>query len=269
MDVFAYHDYRKCLKQALEAKRQLDTRWNTSWFARRAQIQRTYLSHVLAGRAELNADQLFRLCRCMQMRDEEEEYLQILLAIARCDVAERRERLQTQRDRLQRGARATERFVPAGKRATADMERYYADPLLPMAHMLLLVPEFAAEPRRVAQRLGVSDDRLQSMLTTLSELGILQPGEGGYRVSEANVHLPHAHPLARLHAASMRQWSAQRRVVSDDPNNFFFTATIACDESARQAIRQVLLDAVKMTSAAVADAPAQEVFQLNLDLFQV
>ena len=62
--------------------------------AHAARIQKSYLSKVVTGRADLTTDQLYLICRHLDLDPEAARYLELLLERERSGVAERREELR-------------------------------------------------------------------------------------------------------------------------------------------------------------------------------
>jgi uncharacterized protein (TIGR02147 family) len=260
-------NYREKLLKILSDRRKTSPRLTQSYFAERAGIQRTYLSHVLAGRADLNADQLFSLCEVLGLSGMARDELSLLLEIERCGIASRRQMLMQKLQQLREDSMRSENFL-SNKTSRANIsEQYYQDPFMPAVHMMLLIKRFQSRPARISDALGIPPSRLAQILNGLREMGIISGDENEPMVNLPNLHLAEKHPLSRVHATEMRQLAIHRRMVSDDPRELYFTASFTADAQTLAAIKAQLLSSIGTISNNVAKAPSDEVAQLNIDLF--
>src|SRR5690349_3254400 len=139
--IYSYTDYRRYLKDAIKLQRQLPSGLSLTALATAARVQRSYLSHVLAGRAGLNPDQLFQIAHVLGLDDDAVEYLLILLEIDRCQFAKRREQLLSRRNALrQKGLRTEVHLTTQPDTTTAEQfPLYYSDPDYSLVHMFLSI----------------------------------------------------------------------------------------------------------------------------------
>src|SRR5262245_46889647 len=101
MQLYSFQSYKLFLQSHLKARQALDAKFSFSWLADQAGVQRSYMSRVMKGQANLSSDQLYAAARALKLPPEERDYLLPLLEIDRCAVPERRQELEKTRDRLQ------------------------------------------------------------------------------------------------------------------------------------------------------------------------
>ncbi len=267
MNTISQDNYREIIRKTLADRRRTSPRLTQSYFAERAGIQRTYLSHVLAGRADFNSDQLFSMCEALGLSRTQYEELNLMLEIERCSVSARKQQLLQRLQQLRDDALRSENFLSASTSKAAISEQYYRDPFMPVVHMMLLIDGFRSHPPKIAESLGLPPRRLAEILNGLREIGIISGSEHKLDVKVPNLHLPETHPLSRVHATEMRQLAIHRRMVSDDPRELYFTASLTADVKTLAKIKSTLLSCIGTISSDVASAPSNEVAQLNIDLF--
>src|SRR5690349_8293882 len=151
MQVFEHRDYVSCLRGAIAARKAASPSFTLARIAASTKIQRTYLSHVFAGRAHLSRDQLFRIADLLALSEEESDYLLLLLDLERCEVPRRKERLQREADAWRRKYSISEQAIARKGRAVSEAHSlvYYSDPLCSMVHMLLLIEKYRTNVRAI------------------------------------------------------------------------------------------------------------------------
>jgi transcriptional regulator with XRE-family HTH domain len=111
MSVFNHLDYKLAIRDLVDSRKQLDKKWTYQRVAEVMGIQKSYLSQVLADRAELNADQLYLLIQELEIPSADGEYLQLLLDYARSSVKRRKDDLKDKIDSIQRKKLVSESFL--------------------------------------------------------------------------------------------------------------------------------------------------------------
>lgn len=111
--------------------------------------------------------------------------------------------------------------TPTGE---GPLSRYFTDPKMALAHLLLHLPRNAAAPQRLQGLFGASQRRVSEILAKLRRCGFLRT-KGGGRVSvlSVNARLPPTSPLFQAHRKLLRE--AHER-VRKAPQEKVFQLTI-------------------------------------------
>lgn len=268
--VFEYDDYRACLRAFVERARDAGDEVSFASMAEAARVQRPYISNVLAGRATLNADQLYLIARALDLPHDATDYLLLLLEIDRCQIVGRRSELVQKAADLKRAWESTQKRV-IGSEWQGDessLAEYYADPWCGIVHVFLALESFRTDPKALQVRLGIDAEILQRALAVLTKLGlILADGEGRITLLKPSVHIKVGSYLSQLHATMFRLKAIernQRRGVDDT----FFSATFSADRATRDRLKQRWLDLLSELSSDVGAATPELVYQINFDLFE-
>lgn len=271
MNIYEHLDYRTVLAAKVAGRRAAGEPASFAKLAAAVRVQRSYLTHVMRGRASLSVDQLYVLCDELGIDEDGRAYVILLLDIERCGVPKRKQELETQRDEIRRSKtrRAAYDERPAAQVRVNVESDYYTDPLCSLVHMFMTIPTFRREPAKIAPRLQLSAARIVETLRTLERCGIVRLGAKGYELSQSALHLDKDAPLARAHGVSMRLRGMETRQRTADADDYFLTQTFSCDEATRAKIRARLLDFYKALADDVGAAPSKDVFHLNIDLFRV
>jgi uncharacterized protein (TIGR02147 family) len=271
ISVFDYDDYQTYLRDYIAWRRGLDARVTYAGLAEQARIQRSYLSHVLNGRGNLNEDQLYLLATALRLPKATRNYLQVLLTLQKCEVNDRRNELLAQKARLRsqhnRSAEAIKR--EAATLDDAHLAQYYAEPLAPLVHMHLCIDRYRRSPGALSEVLSIPDATLQEVLGTLERCGLIAPSKDGYTLVKANIHMPAGSPLAAVHALQFRLKAVERLRRRPIDDNVHFTATFAANEAVRKKWAVRWHGLLEEMAAEVTACTAQDVYHVNFDLFKI
>ncbi|MGK5086566.1 TIGR02147 family protein [Bdellovibrionota bacterium FG-2] len=271
MSVFSIQDYKRFLKSALEIKKKKDSTLSFSKLADYAKIQRSYLSQVLNGAPHLSADQLYLIAKRLGLGSEEIDYLLLLLEIERCTVPERQAELALKRDQIRAKHLKTEKFIKheTVKVSAEHLTQYYCDPHIPIAHMFLTIPKFQKNPEALVEKLDVSQEQFTRILSVLEDCGLIRFTPQGLEVLKPNLHLEKESPLARVNGTFFRLKAIDSLQRAKSEEDYFFTASFSATEALRTQIKERFLQFLKRQSKEIGDSPAEQVFQLNFDLFRI
>ena len=266
LNIYTYSNYRKFIKDYFEFKKSIDRSFTYGKICDAIGMQRTYLSHVIAGRGDLSEDQLYGLSEKMDLSEEEERYFQLLLSIEKCGVWTRKEKLIQKQKELSTTNLKSENALKEDSLQGAKLEEYYYDPLAPVVHMYLMIPKFSKKPSLVSELLGIPGERLVSIIQNLTKMGLIESSKDGYIVHESNVHLSESHPLSQHHGNNLRHMGITARGLQRK-TDYFFSATICSDETAKAMVKAELLKTLEICSKKIEKSKNERIFHLNIDLF--
>ncbi len=269
-ELFDHSDYRAALRAELLAKKAaLPNRYSFQRLADACKVQKTYLSTALAGKGHLSRDQLFLAAEFLGLAGAALDYLELLYEFQRSSSTARRRRLETQLDRLRRAARRTEHHVDADiiNADTADLSAYYLDPIVPIVHMFVTIPRFAADSRSIAAALRMGEERINRALEILLRLKIAAFENGAFRSRRDSLHLPESSPVYASHRTLLRMAALDRQQQLGPDDSYGFSAIFSSNEAVRNNLRKKILALINHAQTAVAKGDEEEIYQLNIDLF--
>jgi transcriptional regulator with XRE-family HTH domain len=269
VSLFTASEYRGAVQTAIDRVR-FHKPLTYARLARQSGIQATYFSNVLKGRAHFNADQLYRIAKCLELSETELEFVLTLMEWERSAFKERKRELARRIETIRQDNLSTSRYVSARTVAPEDSvgAEYYLDPLCKVVHVYLGIDRYAREPKLIAEALHISNEYLGRLLETLVRLGYVQSrGATGYTLLLKHRHLPDESPLCLPHQALMRARSLEQFQRLPRGKRYGFSATISATPETRARIQGEFLDFVKRAEALVAGSKETHVFQMNFDLF--
>ena len=282
MNIFQEKSYRQAIEKIVSTRKHLDSRMRFSLLAEAMRIQKSYLSKVLKGEANLSSDQLHLGCQYLELNADESRFLQLLLEKERTGIPERKESLDAQVEKIRARNQETRKHLTAPEVRSAEQSgplgagEYYIDPLNQLVHIALTIPRYLADPRKLAGVLGVSSLRIESALQTLARLGVIsiRPEEdsdnrskGRLELLQRQVHLPRGSPFYRPWRAQLRLWALQRMQELGAKEAYTFSVVFSTDEATRKEIHEKFLEFLSWAEKRVETGKPERLYQMNFDLF--
>lgn len=271
MNIFELNDYRQILRTSLLRKKEQHGKpFTFQALAKACRVQKAYLSKVLRGVGHLNDDQTYLACEFLGFNAAEREFVALLQARERCDVAPRKrelnERIEKTRSRnLQTDAHLQLKTMPA---QSAELLDYYLDPATQLVHMFLTVPRYAKEPDRIARDVGYTKRQLADALDRLLRLGIVRFEAGAYQVLRDNLHLTPGTRTFETYRTLMRLKAIEQIPRAAPEDTYNFAVVFSADDASRASIQARALEMIRATESLVRKAPQEDVYQMTFDLFK-
>lgn len=262
-------DYRAALRLVFDEKK---THIHSLTFQKMAiacRVQSPYLSKILSKHAHMNADQLFLACQYLKLREEEREYLALLLEHSRSIVPERKEKLLKRIREIQDEKNQVKERLPArlGKGDSAGDAEFWLDPYAMVVLAGLLIDSVSKDPFSLAPALRLSKERISSILEKLVRSGFAELKQGRWIPTQANLHLPKDSPVEPAYQQITRMSALEHLVRTERRSGQHTAITFCADERAFSKIQGLFLDWLKEFDACIQPAPNEGIYQMNFDLF--
>jgi|GEM_PF-6007165 len=176
-----YLDYRAFLRDVINTLCQRNARLSQRGLALRAGFKAPHLlGMILAGQRSLAADKLPALARALRLTASDEAYVGILLDLEAARSVESRAAV-LRRIQIEFHAGL---FSHMGQNGSELLRGW-----VPLAvRELVLLPDFTADPRWMAARLGVQEKIVRESFEALSRLGFLVKIEERWVKAEPSIH---------------------------------------------------------------------------------
>ncbi|WP_141735545.1 helix-turn-helix domain-containing protein [Oligoflexus tunisiensis] len=267
MDIFVFSCYRTIIKNLVAQQRKTDPSITYQDLSQSMRVTKSHLSRVIHGRAELNYDQLYLLCKYFNLKADECEYLRLLVELERTALAERRKILQNLIKETQREKMQTKRHISAGPIPEANMMSYYLDPLHQIVHVAFAIPRYQDNPRLLADDLGVPWTQLERIIRQLEEMRLIQADQNRVKLLIEDLHLPRESVFYRPWISQVKLMSLQRLQHNEGKDAYAFSVTFSADDESRKQILGRFLDFLKGTEQKVKSAAQENVYQMSFELF--
>lgn len=268
--IYRFDSFREVIRNAVESKQRLDRSFNFQKLAQAMGIQKSYLSQVLAGRAEINLDQAYLFCQQLELNEEQSQYFNLLVEHSRTGLAERKQVLLSKIKSIQEQKLATEQHlkVTPSHASEGDMTDYYLDAYNQLVHVCLSRAAFRKDPMKLAEGLGLHKDRLGEILAELQRLDMIRLEKTGFTVQRKNLHLPKESKVFKAWRAQLRAMALQKSLQSPAEDSYNFSVIVSCTEKVRRQLHEGFLEFLSRAQKLVNESEADHVYQMNFDLLK-
>lgn len=269
MSIFQYDSYTEALESVFKDRKKSQGQLTLAGLAQKCLMQPSYLTNVLKGRADLNSDQLYRLCELLGLNSEEQEYLNLLLELKRTQYEKRRTELKQKIKKWKVEHLRAEKNITAEKVSlTAEQtEKYYLDPYIQLVHIYLTIPKVKKTLEALAQKFSVSEARMLQVLNALEEIQYIRKKGNQYEILVNGKHLPRESPMLRPHQHMLRLKSLEQMQALTPEQVYSFSVTVSTSPEVREHLQAEFLKFIKAAEKLVKNSEPEKLYQINFDLF--
>ena len=269
MSIFEFDSYTEAIQSVFQARKADQPSLTLSGLAQKCLIQPSYLTNVLKGRADLNSDQLYRLCELLDLNSEKYDFLLLLLELRKTQYEKRRSELKQKIKKLRSQELRAEKNISAEtvKLTAEQAEKYYLDPYLQLVHIYLTIPKGKKTVEELAVKFSVSITRMLQVLNTLEEIHYIQKKGKKYEVLIEGRHLPRESAMLKPHQQLLRLKSLEQMQALPQELSYSFSATISTSPEVRTHLQAEFLKFLKTAEKLVKNSDAEKLYQINFDLF--
>jgi uncharacterized protein (TIGR02147 family) len=269
MDVFPFVDYRAYIQARID-----DARPRRGYQAKMADhlgIQRSFLTQVLRGSAQLSPDHAVELARFWEMDEAETAFFLDLVLLARAGSATLRKVLTA---RLSDSAKVHGGLSPKLVESSAAAKPgagvpYYLAWYWSAIHVALSVPQLQTAAA-LSRRLGLSLDLVQDCLATLRELGLAKKTGHQWQILTPDLHIQRESPLSHAHHSNWRAKAIQDLQERGDQGRFHYTAVKTVTRADADRIKQLFVSCCESSrQIARESSPETELVCVTCDVFPV
>lgn len=266
MNVFSYDSYKDLLKGYLELN---DERGIVSRIAAACGCDRTYLSQVLSGKAELTPDHVVQLCDFLHLNESESDYVTLLTLRDRSSSIKARKILEAKVRQVKKEALAlTAKISEREKPRQVDEEHrhlYYSTWLYGAVHTLTSIEEFQT-PTALAEKLQLPLPRILQLLKGLVEMQVVRFEKGHYVHSNQDLYLPGDHPQILAHHLSWRMKAMERTTIKEDVH---YTVAFSVSEQDVDKLRSQVLELIEKQRKTVRQSGAETACVFCVDFYEI
>lgn len=269
MNIYNELDYREIIEKRVIERRKAGIKLTFQELSEACRIPKSYLSKVLGGGANLSQDQLYTICCELGFSAKERHYIALLLEYERSGVSTRSRELKDEIMAIQQKQLDTKEHIKYQESAKSldEIASYYLDPQMQIIHAALSIDKYRADPRLLTEKLGMTPEKLSSILSQLERLRIISISADKISVRSTSLHLPKDSPIYPPWRNLMRLASLKRLEAETSTDTYNYSVTFSCDETTRIEIQRRFLEFLKGAQDLVANAKEENVYQINFDLF--
>lgn len=269
MSIYSSLSYREIIKDKIKAAKKAGKKEGVVKIAENTGLHGSFLSSVLSENTHLNEDQLFALTDYLEFTASESEYVQLLHAAERSVNNKRKKKLEIRIEEIQEEQRRTEKHLAAKKanHNSLDFIEYYSDPYYKIIHVFLGIEAFSKNTDTLIEHLSISKKQLNLYLEKLERFGFISRSKTTAKVLNRNFHLSKEAFICKPHQMAMRQLSNYKVNSTEDKKKETVSVTFSGTKKTYENVHLKFLQFLKDCESDVKGAKAEEVFQINFDLF--
>lgn len=241
MDTYLHNTYKEFLRAYIADSTQ---KGPVSRIATMCGCDRTYLSQVLNGKADLTPDHLIQLCDALDCSEMESRYLLLLLLRDRASALAARRSFQRKIDKLKREAQELSGKIISKESPTKITETqrnvYYSSWIYAATHSLTSIPAFQTVPA-LSEKLNVPADKMARTLKALVEMGVITEQKNVFKHNGQDVYLPRESSQTTSHHWNWRMKAIERAQEEED---IHYTVAFSISQSDLEKLRNQVLQLI-------------------------
>lgn len=265
--VFDFLEYRKFLQSLSLHWRQSGGRQTE--FAKAMRCQPAYFSQVLKEKAHLTEDQALLLAEFLALATDETEYFLNLIRLDKAATPALKIYLENIRMTLQERFRELDgRLESKIERKDPDLIPYYSSDWLPAAIHIATSCKDLQTVEAIAKRFLVPENQVILHLEKLQRFGLVTNRKDRWLYSNGSVHFP-KNSLFDALFQSNRRLLALGALKKRTHRDVHYSVIYAADGATQLKLKKQVIDFIERLHKEVEPSPAQDVYAMVLDLFQV
>lgn len=267
LEIFTYSDYRQFLAALYECWGNVVRKWSYSYFSREAGFSSpNYLRLIIEGKKNLSESSIKKITTFFQFNKQESDYFRELVFMNQAKSDDEREKHYKKIAKM-----------PAYKAIRADekhLHEFYSKWYNPVIRELVEVKAFQNDPKWISSVLlpSVSEKEAESARNMLLKSGQLVEDEDGKLVQREPVVSTGAEvaslAVSNYHREMLDRAKSALEFPSDARNISSLTMAVS-REMYEKLVAEIYSFQDKVIAMLGDDTPAEEVVQLNFQLFPV
>jgi len=269
MNIFSNLSYREIIKKIILERKKIDSSYNFQSLAKAIRVQKTYLSNCLKGKADLNFDQLYKVCEFLKLDSEQSQYLELLLSYERSGLKDRKEKLLSIIKSVQAKYEKTDQYISA-KKVTVDTDgiyHYYLDPINQIVHASLAIERYRKNLQLLSKDINIPVFRIMDSIATLEKLGIISKDGKEIKIIQDSLHLPSDSPIYKTWRNELKNLSMQKLRNLKAESSYSFAVVFTATEDTRKFIQEKFFEFLKEIEPVAQKAESENAYYMNFDLF--
>lgn len=267
MDIFTFKSYKALIASYLKKNAYKGL---ISKIAEACGCDRTYISQVLNGKADLLPDHMARFCDHLNLTELESDYVMNLLLKDRATTAVARQIFENKMQKIKNIADELSLKIKNKKDSheiisEAHKTLYYSNWLFSAVHILTSIESYQTV-ESIAKKMNCAESAIIQILNSLIEMNMVEKNKDKYVHNGQSMYLKRdAAQIYSLHLQS-RLESVKR---SYEKKDLHFTNIFSVSKDDVEKIRNQIIDLIEMQRKTVHDSGSQTACVFCCDFFAV
>lgn len=264
MNVFSHNTYKQFLKAVIAHH---DARGIISQIATICGCDRTYISQVLNGKADLTPDHIIQFSEHFGLDEIESNYLLLLLLRDRSASAKARKSLEARLKTLKTEALTLSNKISSTE-STYDIPEelrtlYYSNWMYGAVHILTSIADYQT-PAAIAQKIHTPVTTVNQVLKDLEAMRLVRGEKGRFVHLGGDVYLPRQSSQISAHHLGWRMKAVERSLEKDDVH---YTLAFSVSANDVEKLRTQIVDLIESQRRLVRDSGAEVACAFCVDFF--
>lgn len=235
-------------------------------------VQATYFSKFFhSDQTHLNDDHLFSLCRFLDFKSNEIDFIFTLKDYETANDELRKDYLKTKIEQFKKELKLNTETAASAVDQLEEEMKYLFDPLCLLVHLALFIEPYRKNPLSIAHQMNLSPQKLREILGILLKNKFIEVGEDLYEIKKVNqqrVHYGKNHPLMRVHQSILKTRINAELLETPEEKKHSFLVTFTTDELSFGLVKDEFQKFIKSVEGIAVKSKPTGVYQLNFDLFK-
>lgn len=268
VSIFNHSEYRDFLRAWIAALPQKG-RGELAKIARHLEVNTTLLSQIMSGSRDFSLEQALVVGQYFGLNKLELEYFLNLVQLSRAGNHLLKKHLHEKLEELRSSSKKLSTRI-RHERNLSDSEKsiFYSSWLYSAVHLYTSINEKGVTLEDVVQRFELTRAKAAEILHFLCEALLCKESKGRYMMGTQSTFVPQGSPHLTRHHLNWRV-KALEKAETVTENELMYTAQISISKKDLAKVRELAVAFIKYVNEIAKPSVAEEIVNLNLDLFEI
>jgi uncharacterized protein (TIGR02147 family) len=267
MSIFECNDYRVFIDKRLTTLQKVEKGIKTK-IAEQLNVNASMISQVLSGSKELTQEQAIKLAQFFGLQKLETDYFLILVQMERAASKELKKYYAEKMEQLKKESLKISKRIQSEKDLT-DLERsvFYSSKVYSSVHLFTSLGE-GKTLMEIMDKFNFKKNRALEIISFLINAGLIVENDGIYKMEGKSTHVEKGSPFLLNHHINWRVAAVDKseRISNEE---MMYTVNFSVSKKDFLKVREELVQSIQRVIETVKDSPAEEMANLNIDLFRI
>lgn len=270
IDLFNISNYREITIQAMNQGQKRRPRGAVSTLANALQCHSTLVAHILNGKSHMTCEQGIRAAKYFGFDELETDYFLTLILWEKSGDQYTKQYFKRKLDALAAVRENLQERWKVNKTFNQEQEDVYYSSWVPLAiHLLTHIKAFRSEAA-IAKKLKLSMSAVESTITDLLKLGLIERRKEGLEPTNISIHLGKGSPALQRCHINMRQKIIQDLLTTRPSlNGTNYSSFVTLTQKDAQAIKELVIRQIEEIRARVKASSPEIMYVHCVDFFEI
>jgi uncharacterized protein (TIGR02147 family) len=267
MSIFEFCDYKTFLKAEIKL-RPKGGRGQLRLLSQQLSVNSTMISQIVSGDKDFTIEQAQKVAEFLVLPKLETDYFILLVQIERAGTHALKRYFTEKLAEMKKESRKVSQRLKHDRKLT-DLEKsvFYSSALYSAIHLYTSVDN-GKTLEDIIEKFDISRARAQDIVQFLVASSLCTQENAIFKMGTQSTHVEKGSPFLIKHHSNWRIAAIQKSESLSD-EELMFTANISLSQKDFAHLREILIKTIQSLGEKVKDSPAEEIANVNLDLFWI